>query len=416
MMYTNHVITYCIYNNITYLDIAIWFPYLYRKFQNYTYVLLCLAQVILYTLTIPCSYAFLWLATFGGAGLRMDRRATWLANLGTELYGNADHFLHISEGFRPMNAGKCYDVPASLPHLTNYHVNPDVSPVCNFSGGDSAGFWFDLMNQYYGMGPFLGFMSIVTTVLYFITSSDSGSLVVDLIAANGREASVAQRVFWALTEGAVAMACLASGGFQSLGALQAVSIVMGLPLTFILIIMCTSLWRALKLEAGHLAPINKRTDWTLPLYGGIFWLAWNPPKLWKMPSSVQAKYRWLLHCLVLSWLCSLQVLEWFGYAWGEATCIVCANHLSKDDPTLFHGFSYASHYVSFLPRFTAEACDFAWLMGICMDFLHLDGEPCGIWTSSNSTALLHWRIRHGRFLGCTSPLSANPGTDDDTGQ
>lgn len=200
----------------------------------------------------------------------MDRRATWLANLGTELYGNADHFLHISEGFRPMNAGKCYDVPASLPHLTNYHVNPDVSPVCNFSGGDSAGFWFDLMNQYYGMGPFLGFMSIVTTVLYFITSSDSGSLVVDLIAANGREASVAQRVFWALTEGAVAMACLASGGFQSLGALQAVSIVMGLPLTFILIIMCTSLWRALKLEAGHLAPINKRTDWTLPLYGGIF--------------------------------------------------------------------------------------------------------------------------------------------------
>lgn len=227
-------------------------------------------QVILYTLTIPCSYAFIWLATFGGAGLRMDRRATWLANLGTELYGNADHFLHMSEGFRPMNAGKCYDVPASLPHLTNYHVNPDVSPVCNFSGGDSAGFWFDLMNQYYGMGPFLGFMSIVTTVLYFITSSDSGSLVVDLIAANGREASVVQRVFWALTEGAVAIACLASGGFQSLGALQAVSIVMGLPLTFILIIMRTSLWRALKLEAGHLAPINKRTDWTLPLYGGIF--------------------------------------------------------------------------------------------------------------------------------------------------
>ena len=104
------------------------------------------------------SYAFLWLATFGGAGLRMDRRATWLANLGNwNSMTTADHFLHITEGFRPMNAGKCYDVPASLPHLTNYHVNPDVSPVCNFSGGDSAGFWFDLMNQLLWYGTIPGF-------------------------------------------------------------------------------------------------------------------------------------------------------------------------------------------------------------------------------------------------------------------
>ena len=113
-------------------------------------------------------------------------------------------------------------------------------------------------------------MSIVTTVLYFVTSSDSGSLVVDLIAANGREAHVSQRVFWAVTEGAVAIATVASGGFDSLSGLQAVSIVMGLPFTFILMIMCTSLWRALKIEAGDMPNINKRTDWTLPLYGGIF--------------------------------------------------------------------------------------------------------------------------------------------------
>lgn len=228
-------------------------------------------QVVLYTLTIPCGYAFLWFGTFGAAAIRMDRRATWIAQLGVDLHNNADYYLHTHENFRPASAGKCYDVPATLNETLypGYDVNPMVSPVCKFASGDSNGFWFDLMSQYYGMGQFLTFVSIVTTVLYFVTSSDSGSLVVDLIAANGREAHVVQRVFWALTEGAVAIAVVASGGFDSLSGLQAVSIVMGLPFTFIMMLMCTALWRALKLEAGHMAPVNQRTDWTLPLYGGV---------------------------------------------------------------------------------------------------------------------------------------------------
>eukprot|EP00438_Fugacium_kawagutii_P010746 Skav218262 [mRNA] locus=scaffold2035:159554:161545:- [translate_table: standard] len=227
-------------------------------------------QVVLYTLTIPCGYAFVWFCTFGAAAIRMDRRATYLADFGLKTYNNSDYFLHKTEGFRPLNAGKCYDVPATLPGVAGYVVNPYVSPVCNFASADSNGYWFDLMGQYYGMGTFLTFVSIVTTVLYFVTSSDSGSLVVDLIAANGREAHVSQRVFWALTEGAVAIATVASGGFDSLEGLQAVSIVMGLPFTFILMLMCTSLWRALKIEAGDMPPINNRTDWSLPLYGGVF--------------------------------------------------------------------------------------------------------------------------------------------------
>ncbi|CAJ1429441.1 unnamed protein product [Effrenium voratum] len=228
-------------------------------------------QVILYTLTIPFAYALMWFCTFGPAAIRMDRRATWLAQVGLESYGNADYFLHESAGFRPANAGKCYNVPASLNATVypGYAPTPGLSPVCVFASADSSGYWFDLMNQYYGMGDFLTFVSIVTTVLYFVTSSDSGSLVVDLIAANGREAHVVQRVFWALTEGAVAIACLASGGFGSLTGLQAVSIVMGLPFTFILMIMCTSLWRALKIEAGDMLPAGQRNDWNLPLYGGI---------------------------------------------------------------------------------------------------------------------------------------------------
>ncbi|CAE7583152.1 unnamed protein product [Symbiodinium natans] len=229
-------------------------------------------QVVLYTLTLPFLYAVLWFCIFGAAAIRMNRRAIWLENVGTELYGNADYFLHTDLTFRPSGAGKCFDVPASLPGdaYSSYSVNTDVSPVCKFSSGDSSGYWFDLMGQYYGMGNSLVFVSIVTTILYFVTSSDSGSLVVDLIAANGREAHVVQRIFWAVTEGAVAIAALASGGFSSLTALQAVSIVMGLPFTIVMMMMCTSLWRALKVEAGEIAPRGQRPDWNLPLYGGIF--------------------------------------------------------------------------------------------------------------------------------------------------
>ena len=53
----------------------------------------------------------------------------------------------------------------------------NVSPVCKYLGGDSSGYWLDLMGQYYGMGQVLTFVSIVTTIMYFLTSSDNGSLV-----------------------------------------------------------------------------------------------------------------------------------------------------------------------------------------------------------------------------------------------
>jgi hypothetical protein len=120
------------------------------------------------------------------------------------------------------------------------------------------------------MGPFLSGVSILVIVLFFVTSSDSGSLVVDLIAANGREAHVIQRIFWAVSEGAVAVALLQAGGTQSLKALQAISIVAGLPFTVILMFMCTAIWRALKIDQGHMRPRTSRVDWALPLYGGIF--------------------------------------------------------------------------------------------------------------------------------------------------
>ena len=73
-------------------------------------------------------------------------------------------------------------------------------------------------------------LSLVALTIYFVTSSDSGSLIVDHLASNGHEDHHwAQRVFWAFTEGAVATALLVAGGSRALAALQAASIVFGLP-------------------------------------------------------------------------------------------------------------------------------------------------------------------------------------------
>lgn len=77
------------------------------------------------------------------------------------------------------------------------------------------------------------FVGIVLVLVFFVTSSDSGSLVIDTITAGGKvEAPVGQRVFWASAEGLVAIALLLGGG---LGALQAAAVSTGLPFTIVLL-------------------------------------------------------------------------------------------------------------------------------------------------------------------------------------
>ena len=72
------------------------------------------------------------------------------------------------------------------------------------------------------------FLGIVLIVVFFVTSSDSGSLVIDTITAGGKlDAPVAQRVFWCVLEGIVAIALLLGGG---LVAAQAATLATGPPL------------------------------------------------------------------------------------------------------------------------------------------------------------------------------------------
>jgi len=95
----------------------------------------------------------------------------------------------------------------------------------------------------------ISFTALVLVLVFFITSSDSGSLVIDSITAGGKlDAPTPQRIFWAVVQGSVAAALLVGGGNDALGALQAASISVGLPFTAVLLVMCLSLYKGLKHE------------------------------------------------------------------------------------------------------------------------------------------------------------------------
>ena len=102
---------------------------------------------------------------------------------------------------------------------------------------------FVLLERY----PLAGVTGILCTacvVLFFVTSSDSASLVVDTIASGGKEdPPVGQRIFWALLEGVVAAVLLFSGG---LPALQTAAITTALPFCLVIIAMCVALVRGLR--------------------------------------------------------------------------------------------------------------------------------------------------------------------------
>ena len=97
--------------------------------------------------------------------------------------------------------------------------------------------------------PLAGLTAAVATVVvvtFFVTSSDSGSLVIDMLTSGGElDPPRVQRVFWALLEGVVAGVLLITGG---LAALQTASIATGLLFSVVMVLMCISLLKAFRHE------------------------------------------------------------------------------------------------------------------------------------------------------------------------
>ncbi|MEM6616289.1 MAG: BCCT family transporter [Pseudomonadota bacterium] len=130
------------------------------------------------------------------------------------------------------------------------------------NAGGAEGVRATVIDSYAPEGALFGFLkelplysivapiSLLLIVIFFVTSSDSGSLVIDTITAGGKmDAPVVQRVFWCTLEGLVAIALLLGGG---LSALQGAAVSTGIPFTFVVLIMCYCLWLALRSERAKL--------------------------------------------------------------------------------------------------------------------------------------------------------------------
>jgi choline-glycine betaine transporter len=271
-------------------------------------------QFINGTMTAPVLYSIIWFSIFGGAAILEERQAaspdqnlccaSWnttissavltdeYSSLSTETdYTNWD----IMCGSTECNDCETYWMGAYSTNYSSIHgdtlgdfvtflndrrhrwgmYNYDESHV-RLSCLGTTSMWFAMMNTYGDLGTFLCIVSMAAIILYFVTSSDSGSLIIDILAANGMEDPPrAQRVFWALCEGATATALLVAGGTDALGALQTVSIITGLPYTIILCFLCISLWRALAMEMGDIDPYGP--DFLVSVIDPITTFA---PKLW----------------------------------------------------------------------------------------------------------------------------------------
>lgn len=123
-----------------------------------------------------------------------------------------------------------------------------TNQVGELSGGisDASLTLFQMLDNL-PLATFTSLIAIILVMVFFVTSSDSGSLVIDTITAGGKlESPMSQRVFWAIAEGCIAVALLYGGGTEALTTIQAGSVSTGLPFTFLLIIMCVSLWLGLR--------------------------------------------------------------------------------------------------------------------------------------------------------------------------
>lgn len=156
-------------------------------------------EFILGVLLIPITILFLWFTAFGGSAVHMELMA------------------------------------AADPSL----ASPGLVEAVKVDYGSAI---FKLM-EFYPFAEAATLLIIVMIVLWFVTSSDSASFVIDMLTSGGdANPPKIQRLFWAGTEGVIAAVLLAAGG---LGALQAASIVSGFPFAVVILIMLYSLLRGL---------------------------------------------------------------------------------------------------------------------------------------------------------------------------
>ena len=148
-------------------------------------------EIIVGVALVPSLLSFLWMSVFGGSALHLQM-----------------------QGIRDISTA----------------VNDNIATAL-----------FDML-QAFPLSQVTSLVGVVLVVSFFVTSSDSGSLVIDHLTSGGKlDSPKPQRVFWAIMEGVVAAVLLIGGG---LSALQTAAVTTGLPFALILLFMCWSMYQA----------------------------------------------------------------------------------------------------------------------------------------------------------------------------
>jgi len=157
-------------------------------------------EFILAILIVPTILSFIWVSTFGGTAL----------------------FQNSIDGGALLNSVNENIATSLFAMIQNLEISSLMKTILSV------------------MGTFL-------VISFFVTSSDSGSLVVDNLTSGGKiDSPVPQRIFWAVMEGTIAAALLIAGGNEALNALQTGVIISGLPFTIMLLTMTYSLHMGLR--------------------------------------------------------------------------------------------------------------------------------------------------------------------------
>ncbi|NMM85934.1 transporter [Rhodococcus sp. SRB_17] len=101
------------------------------------------------------------------------------------------------------------------------------------------------------LSTFTSLLAIMVIVFFFVTSADSGSIVIDILANGGNlETSKITRIYWTFLSGAAAAILLIVGGSTSLTALQTVAIATAVPFSIIMVLACLSMLKAFRYEVA----------------------------------------------------------------------------------------------------------------------------------------------------------------------
>ncbi|TWC28719.1 choline/carnitine/betaine transport [Pseudomonas sp. SJZ079] len=192
-------------------------------------------QLVMGSLIIPVLFSFVWIGTFGGAALN---------------YEKADRVAHQAQVESQALQGEAAEFKGG-----------EVLLATKADATNSLFTLFDKIEQSagVGIGGLLSALASLLIVTYFVTSADSGTLVVSTLAARGSlNPPTASRVAWGLMVGAIAAGLLWSGGLKSV---QTASICAALPIAVILILMAMALHRTLLAEPAKSLTLNSADDY-----------------------------------------------------------------------------------------------------------------------------------------------------------